>query len=1662
MRNSAWLVALLVLLAACSRPSEDVPASNLNIRLSFTPYPVAADQGTTVLSIDVDNFSGRRILVDDIRIATSAGADKVVGIVAKGNDRFTATLQGLTDTSFSPVLVTVSIGGVYQTAYLPIVSGAPSGITLEPSSTFVNADDGFVDLVVTAVDEAGNPATAPISIRTTAGWLENLRERSPGVYDARIAGLVHTEDSPVLITAALSDAIRQEAPIQILAGVLDHFSIAPVDAQQVANEPFALRISARDRNGNLVTGFEKLVHLSTTVGTGVIGPKAFTNLFTLGEIEEDFLIRTDLASTRILVSDGAGHTGESNTFQVLPSPPNQLLMQTATGFDGIISADGCDRPGRGGSYDAPCAIDSQFTTRLELRLRRYVNDPNEPDQDAALIGGKADDFTVSLRDAGGVSFTETRGTAACSGPCLGPVVEDAGKAGYYYVDVYNLRDQGRSPYTVRARIGSLLAEMDVSVVPGELAQFGFSPVPAQRYNPEDVNIFNFLLTVTALDAWGNRVLWFGDSVAISQEVDGVTRRVQQTPPMVLGQTTFFSYIMADTGFTESITPVRLVAEYGAVRTYSDWFKVVPHALDFNLDNTNLISDFTVFLPGQYGTVPELGVYTSTDPATEQEVGIPFQVLVLARTRTANPINSPAYAGVTDFSGRVLLQGNNTELEVVDSNCSTAASGASAQPAGLTPDFVTGNLGTYSYTFVDPIFGTTIQIPGEESHCFVTVRATRPSGNARVAANPLATSSISPQGNLSSPFVVRSAHAESLRINPLGTPQRLTLNPASPNLIRVRVEPIDEFGNVTDNILCNNLALTSGSALATLHVEGAPLSLTDKPGLEVDVWFTADAYPVRTSIVADCGTVGLQDETNAFDLVPPDVVKFQVTVPSTQVRAHVPFTFSAVACADDPVSGPCAPATTFNYRASISDTTGTMYPALTTAPFLNGALMGQEAYIDRITDSARVCVSGAGAIGCSDPFPVFSGQLAKFSLGMDLFPNVLHVSEAHDLEVTALDAGGNLFTGETLGWIYLNSGTGSGRFVLPDGAWSTAARVLSDEQGELRYCLEQANIANCTNTYLPLRIGFTSQAQAEYLYLHDGRGHSGYSLPATFAVVYGPVAAVEYTGGPCGDALPGAVRVFNFFNFCAVARDAYGNIKRDFNEAGVPLADVFGNPLDPNGVDFVEGVARTQLRFAFGGGDTTRLRYRTTWNSVFYDAVTDVATLSSVAHTVSTASTWPTIVQVGERFALDLAVTTGGVPDADFEGSLQVTSTTGAVRTVCADGSTAYSCGFLSDNGVAVTGAFAAGTRTQSLLFESEAPQEYVFIDNGYGSRVTVGPIVVEGSLHHFDVAVEEVIPGKVPADSFVNVTITARDVDGGVVDGFDGVVKVTNRFDTLSTNPTLLAGFSGGVLEAQITFTQGNAALDRLTVDFFGKQGVSQEFTVEDRALTAMEWGTIPAQWPGYVDRAITITARDQFGDVLTSFNDKVRFTSSVLGYAVRPTTSVNFSSGVLSQKVAVEGPANGTIQIISSQVGTGGALTERGRSSAIQVQASTITGFAFAFQPARTAVGLNCTYAVKVDALGVDAANFSGQVRVRWGDSTQPTWNLFARYENVNPSVLRVVGQTPTDTTAYFSGGTLTFDLLIPQMSANANQKYVNVWINGTAIEGWSAALSNTETACP
>jgi len=165
-----------------------------------------------------------------------------------------------------------------------------------------------------------------------------------------------------------------------------------------------------------------------------------------------------------------------------------------------------------------------------------------------------------------------------------------------------------------------------------------------------------------------------------------------------------------------------------------------------------------------------------------------------------------------------------------------------------------------------------------------------------------------------------------------------------------------------------------------------------------------------------------------------------------------------------------------------------------------------------------------------------------------------------------------------------------------------------------------------------------------------------------------------------------------------------------------------------------------------------------------------------------------------------------------------------------------------------------------------------------------------GALDHF---VFNCISSPQTAGAPFKVTITAEDAFGDTVLSYGSSVALSASTGSGTITPTSIgtSGWVNGVWTGSVTLTKAASDVALVANDGSGHTGVSNPFTVNPGALYKFVFSNIATQTSGKAF-LVTITAEDQYGNVVTGYSGKQAL--AVSSGTLTPTT-VTFTNGVAS-----------------------------------------------------------------------------------------------------------------------------------------------------------------------
>lgn len=1290
---------------------------------------------------------------------------------------------------------------------------------------------------------------------------------------AMIGNPADVQSSSVTVTTLKADDTPIDtgvsADFQIVAGEVDHFSLASISSQ-TAGTSFLISITAQDQEDNTVTGFSGTANILDLTGT--LNTTATGN-FTNGEWSGSISITEAISNNRLTVTS-IGRAGESNSFAVEP---------------GSVAAFSIE------DISSPRTAGTQFTISITA-LDEYENQVTDfqdvatlKDQTGTISPAQTTNFSNGTW-SGAVQITESYSDNNIT-------VSNSGKTG------------SSNSFNVNA---AALDQFRIENISTQAAGIYF-PITVFALDNYNNTVTDFTGNVNIEDRSGTispvasgsftAGIWTG-TVEVTQTYSGDVITVTENGRMAEGSSNSFDVTASDIDhFT--------INNISSPQTAGNSFSITISAKDAE---NNTVTDFTgtANLSEATGTIsPKVtdsfkqGVWTGTVTITETETGNTITVSSSGKSGTSNSftvnaaaldhftleaINSPQTAGetfsisitaedeygnqVTSFSDRVDLTDDTGTIDPGTSGRFSAGSWSgnvsitqsendvqiTATGSGKTGESNKFNVqaNDLDHFEVAPIstqaagetFSITVTALDEFDNLVTDFTNTVDLSDLTGTLSPTVSSNFS-QGQWTGSMVISQA-----RTNNTISVQRTGGNETGEsNGFDVISSSIDHFDistisspqtagagfsvTITAKDAENN-TVTGFTGTANIRDLTGTISPVTTTSFTNGVWTgeitVTQSYSANSLTITSSGKAGT---SNDFDVNPAALSQFAFETIGSPQTAGTGFEITLRA---EDVYGNVV--TGYSNQVNLSDVTGTISPTRTGA-MVSGVWTGTVS-IDQSQDDVYITASRNGVTGESNKFNVDAAQLQNFILNTI---DTQIAGQPFALLVTAKDSHSNTVTGFT-GSVSIQDQTGT---ISPQASGNFSAGVWSGN-----VTVSQT----VTNNLIEVQ--------------KSGGTESGQSN--TFNVVSNSVDHFEI------NTISSPQTAGNSFQITITAKDAQNNTVSTFNSTA--------------GLSDLTGTISPQTSGAFSNGVRTETVTITTSTSSNTISVTS----GGKAGTSNTFSLNPASLDHFEFSAISspqeasVAFSITIIARDIYEN--QVTGFTGAVS--------------LSDNtgsiNPAATGAFTGGEWTGKVSIST--PQNDVKITasgsgkNGYSNLFNV----TAGALHHFTM---DQLSTQFAGESFV-LTVTAMDVNENQVASFGETVTISDETGTIS--PSKSGNFSTGQWVGNVTISQATEE-DIITVQRSGgtEKGTSNTFGVTASSVDHYEIATISSPQTAGVAFTIQIMARDADNNLVTDFTGSLKLSDKTA--SISPTLTGNFTAGVWEDTVSIR--QSYTENVISATNGT-------------------------------------------------------------------------------------------------------------------------------------------------
>ncbi|MCY1020638.1 lamin tail domain-containing protein [Pyxidicoccus sp. MSG2] len=383
-----------------------------------------------------------------VTVAPVNGVAAFTGVIVKKADnshRFVASANSLSVTSVPVIVEAAAASRLALTGLVsPVTAGAQGSLELTAYDPYDNVATGYTHAVhFTSTDaQAALPGDYTFTVQDQGRHVfGNVALRTSGAQS-----VTATELNANPLTATLA--------VEVTSDAADHLELAGLPADVTAGGSHLLTFSAKDRFGNLVTGYSGTVHFTSNDAQAVL-PADFTFVPArdAGQHEFSVTLRTSGSRSVTVTEQGASGLSVTASTSVAPAVAHHMTLALST-----------VTPVAGQPVDATVTLLDAFENQAS-GYRGTVGFQLQGDAQATVPG----DYAFTAADAGKHTFSVT--FAAVRNSLL------------VARDVVDSQLQDEESVSVRPGV---LTELRVARVPG--------PVVAGQNN---------LFVVTAYDGFGN-------------------------------------------------------------------------------------------------------------------------------------------------------------------------------------------------------------------------------------------------------------------------------------------------------------------------------------------------------------------------------------------------------------------------------------------------------------------------------------------------------------------------------------------------------------------------------------------------------------------------------------------------------------------------------------------------------------------------------------------------------------------------------------------------------------------------------------------------------------------------------------------------------------------------------------------------------------------------------------------------------------------------------------------------------------------------------------------------------------------------------------------------------------------------------------------------------
>ncbi len=1523
---------------------------------------VAADQGVHTFSVTLKTVGTRALTATDKANATFTGTQGNITVVAAAASSVTAAGFPASTTAGVPGNITLTLKDPYgniATGYRGTVhfTSTDAQVVLPANYTFTASDNGVHTFSVTLKTAGTQSITAT---DTVTGSLSSTQ--SGIVVSPAAASSLTAAGFPGTVTAGTAGnwTVTLKDPYgNVATGYTGTVRFSSTDAQAALPTDYAFTAADRGVHTFSITlktaGTQSLTATDRTTGSltatqsGItVNPAAFS-MFVVsgfpspaaaGTSNSVTVKATDAYSNVTATYAGAIHFTSSDTQATLPADYTFVAadhgVHTFTGV--VLKSAGTQ------TIKATDKANANFTGTQSVRITAAAAVtllmPGIP---SPATAGVPADATVTLKDTyGNVATGYTGSVHFTSSDTAANLPADytftAADAGVHTFSI-TMRTVGTQTLKVTDKVNASLTATQNGIVvnPGAASVFIVSGFPSP-VNAGTVGSF----TITVRDNSGNTATGYTGTIRFSSSDAQASLPANYTFTAAdRGVHTFSNAATLETAGTQSITATDTAN--GSVTGAQTGIQVNP-LTPVNLAVAGFPSPATAGAAGSF-TVRAVDVYGNTAPAYTG--AIHFTSTDTAAVLPADYTFTAADRGAHVFSAtfKTAATQSLTATDKANANFKSTQSGIVVNPAAPSSLLMAG-------------FPTTVTAGVADN---MTITLKDPFGN--VATNYTGTihfSSTDPQAALPSDYTFtatdRGVHTFSITLKTAGTrsitaastangtltatQSGITVNPAAPAALAVTGFPAaptagvagsvtvtaqDAFGNTTPTY-AGAVHFTSSDAQATLPADYTFVAA------DHGVHTFTNAATLRTAATQ---TITATDKATASIKGTQSGITVNPAATTTLVLAGLPTPRTAgvagnVTATLKDAFGNVTPAYRGTVHVSSSDAQAVLPADYTFTAADAGVHTFSVTLKTAATQTITVTDKATGSITATQSGIVVN-PAATATLVVAGFPASITAGTAGNVTVTAKDAFGNVTPAYT----------GAVHFTSTDAQAALPAdyTFVAADRGVHTFSVTLKTTATQTITV-------TDKATGSITGMQSG-------------IVVNPAAAASLLLA----GLPSPVTAGVAGNVTVTLKDAFGNVATGYTGA-VHFTSSDGQAALPVDYTFVaadRGVHTFSATLKTAGTQSLRVADKVNGSLA---ATQSGITVNAAAASSFVVAGFPASITAGVAGTFTVTAQDAfGNKAVGYRGTVHVTSSDSQAILPADYAFTA------ADTGVHTFNATFRTAGTQSLTVTDTANGSVKGTQSGIRVIPAASVLVVAG------------FPSPATAGAANTFTVTAKDNFGNIASTYAGTVHFTSTDAqaVLPANYTFTAADNGTHTFTATLKTVGTQSLTATDTQNANIKGTQSGITVNPAAAATLVVGGFPASVVAGTAGALTVTAKDAFGNVATGYTGTVHFTSNDAQAALPVDfTFAAADHGVHTFSVILK--TAGTRSLTATDKAAAGIT---GTQSGISVSPATTAALAVAGFPSPVTAGVAGSVTVTAqDAFGNTTPTYTGAVHFTSSDA--------------------------------------------------------------------------------